>query len=162
MQTGVMLCVFPWGRGIRDPMGRDALCYLLGLGAGRGTCLLGTCHNPFSQAQTLDMALEPARSFARSSSAQVTTPQFHNFPGWLLISASRCSFQHASASSQPLPGGEAAGFGRGIWEHPLVLDCSFGLGEGIITQLPCPSAHGGAEWTRIFLLNSSLKQPARL
>lgn len=111
------------------------------------------------------MALESARSFASSSSAQVTTPQLHNFPGRLLISASlRCSFQHASAPFQPLPGGEATGFGRGILEHPLLLeaDCSFGLGEGIITHVPCPSAHGRAECFKICLLNGSLKQLMRL
>lgn len=69
-------------------MGGDAVCWLFGLGAGRRTCLLGTPHSTFSQAHILDMALEPARSFASSSSAQVTTPQLHNFPGRLLISAS--------------------------------------------------------------------------
>lgn len=157
-----MLCLFLWGRGIRDPMGRDDLCCLLGLGAGRWTCLLGTRHKTLSQAHILDM--EPARSFARSSFAQVTTPQFSNFPGWLLISASRCSFQQASAPFQPLPGGAAAGFGRGILEHPLVLkaDSSFGLGEVVITQLPCPPAHGRAECLKICLLDGSLKQPTRL
>lgn len=58
-------------RGIRDPMGGDALCCLLGPGAGRWTYLLGTRHESFSQAHILDMALEPARSFARSNSAQI-------------------------------------------------------------------------------------------
>lgn len=139
-------------------MGGDALCCLLGLGAGRRTCPLGTHHNPFSQAHILDV--EPARSFAKGSSAQVTTPQLRNFPGWLLISASRCSFQHASAPFQPLPG-------RSDWVRQRNLRAP----SGVRGRLPIwagrgdnyPSPPPFSSWRlKICLLGGSLKQPVRL
>lgn len=70
------LCLFPW----------DVTCVSsLGCEAGRRTYLsahaagLGPPHNTFLQANILDMALEPARRVADSSSAQLTTHQLNNF-----------------------------------------------------------------------------------
>lgn len=148
-------------KGIRDPMEGMLFVVSLGWGLADGPACLGQHTVPFPRHISGSGARQ---EFCKKQLCSGETPQFHNFPGWLLISSPRCSFQHASVPFQPLPGGEAARFGRGIVEHPLLLeaDCSFGLGEGIITQLPCPSAHGGAECLQICLLNDSLKQPMRL
>lgn len=90
------------------------------MGAGRWSCWArapSTTHFP-RQISWIWLLSQPGVS--HSSSAQVTTHQLNNFPGWLLISASRCSFQCASAPAQPSPGGEAVGCSRGIFECPLV------------------------------------------
>lgn len=98
---------------------------------------------------------------------KATPHQLNNFPAWLLITASRCSFQHGVSPIAAFPGGgEAIGFSRGIFEHPLVLEAKahlFGLGQGIINYIfplsfSSRTGERGRDGSKLCLLCGSSKQ----